>query len=226
MIQQVSYQILKGLIKAQQEYIKWSGGAFLSAFGPEHLATAYSFDFLKKIKPTPKYLVPEMLMETLRDDSGYDGYKTGRLYGNCDIAVYMKNQPTYVIELKRNSKINELTKDIDRITKLLKNKNCSIKAGFIGFIIESSKQINKKVDLQKILKDKINNILEDRKDVQRRDNLRADRRIDLRAKAPAKPARDNSWKMGDMASFSFDREMERREGCHRRGSRPPTRTSS
>jgi hypothetical protein len=164
MIQQVSYQILKGLIKAQQEYIKWSGGAFLSAFGPEHLATAYSFDFLKKIKPTPKYLVPEMLMETLRDDSGYDGYKTGRLYGNCDIAVYMKNQPTYVIELKRNSKINELTKDIDRITKLLKNKNCSIKAGFIGFIIESSKQINKKVDLQKILKDKINNILEDRKD--------------------------------------------------------------
>jgi hypothetical protein len=61
--------------------------------------------------------------------------------------------------------------------------------------------------------------------VQRRDNLRADRRIDLRVEEAAM-GREGSWITGDVSSFCFIRGMERREGWHRRGFRAPTRTLS
>jgi hypothetical protein len=62
--------------------------------------------------------------------------------------------------------------------------------------------------------------------VQRRDNLRADRRIDLRVGAAVKASPEGSPKREDVASFSFICEMERREECHRRDLRPPTGISS
>lgn len=62
--------------------------------------------------------------------------------------------------------------------------------------------------------------------VQRRDNLRADRRIDLRVGAAVKASPEGSPKREDVAFFRFICEMERREECHRRGLRPPTRILS
>jgi len=62
--------------------------------------------------------------------------------------------------------------------------------------------------------------------VQRRDNLRADRRIDLRVGTAVKASPEGSPKGEDVAFFSFICEMERREECHRRDLRPPTRILS
>ena len=62
--------------------------------------------------------------------------------------------------------------------------------------------------------------------VQRRDNLRADRRIDLRVGTAVKASPEGSPKREDVAFFSFICEMERREECHRRDLRPATRILS
>jgi hypothetical protein len=63
-------------------------------------------------------------------------------------------------------------------------------------------------------------------DVQRRDILQADRRIDLQVGAAAKAPLEGSPKEEDVTFFSFICEMERREECHRRGLRPAPRILS
>lgn len=129
-IAEIARSALKGIVKAQKEYEKWSGGEWLWC-APEYFSTVFVAQEIAKLDGS-KYVTVENGARSAIDDAGAMG--RGRLHskiranGRFDMLVWWADEtPRAPIEVKRQvAGIEKIRADLQRIEKVLhRNKAAS-----------------------------------------------------------------------------------------------------
>lgn len=130
---------LNGIVKAQREYEKWSGGEWLWC-APEYIATAFVAQEIFKLDGT-KYVTVEHGANAAISDAGARG--RGKLHhkiranGRFDILLWWADEtPRAPIEVKRHVRsVEKIKADLQRIGTVINRskQNSSFQFGMVIF---------------------------------------------------------------------------------------------
>lgn len=144
-IAEIAKGALKGIVKAQKEYEKWSGGEWLWC-APEYFSTIFVAQEIAKLEGS-KYVTVENGARSAIDDAGAMG--RGRLHskiranGRFDILLWWADEtPRAPIEVKcQVAGIDKIKADLQRIEKVLhRNKaDSSFQFGMVVFYTSCKK---------------------------------------------------------------------------------------
>ena len=132
-------KILDAIVKAQKDYVEWSGGYWLWN-APEYMLNIYIAQKITGIDGVP-YLTLESGMKSAMDDAGATGKSKldGKIRpeGRCDILLWWADEtPRAVIEVKNQiSSVDAIKADLERISGTLqRNKeNSSFECGVMAY---------------------------------------------------------------------------------------------
>lgn len=140
-LETIQNSCLKGIEKSFFEYQEWSNERLWRAH--EYLLTVNIAKVLWKADGKKYITIEDKIKETLKNSkvkkSKRTNDKISRLNGQADIILWSKEngRPKGIIEVKhRVKRFNNLKKDIDRITDVLKQKS-TIEFGISTFFIEN-----------------------------------------------------------------------------------------
>lgn len=130
---------LNGIVKAQREYEKWSGGEWLWC-APEYIATAFVAQEIFKLDGS-KYVTVEHGANVAISDAGARGrgklHRKIRANGRFDILLWWADEtPRAPIEVKRHVRsVEKITADLQRIGTVINRskQNSSFQFGMVIF---------------------------------------------------------------------------------------------
>jgi hypothetical protein len=163
-ISKIHDAIVLGIEKAQQNYIKWSGGDWLS-WAPEYIQTCYIAEKLDELEGS-KYVTLESGVKYTLSTAG--AWKKGRLSnrtrpdGRFDIIVWRGNEyPRAIIEVKRSVyTYRKVDSDINRIHDVLKKNYSGSSLQFGALAFYSDAKDNSRNNGRDILENRINLIFQ------------------------------------------------------------------
>lgn len=160
---------LNGIIKAQREYEKWSGGEWL-LYAPEYIATVFVAQEISKLDGS-KYVTVENGANAAIEDAGARG--RGKLHhkiranGRFDILLWWADEtPRAPIEVKcQVTRIENIKADLQRIEKVVhrSKEDSSFQFGMVVFY--SSCKKGKGFSAKEILSKRLENISADCKEL-------------------------------------------------------------
>ena len=129
---------LNALLRTQKNYASWTEG-WLLCKAPEYLLTVYVAEAIYK-KYGRGAVSLEAPVQYLRYWAWEGGERRGgnfkRSNGRCDVVLWNRNnkhRPEGIIEIKSNSSRKGITRDIERICKLLSRKTNSLRFGLVVY---------------------------------------------------------------------------------------------
>lgn len=160
---------LNGIVKAQREYEKWSGGEWLWC-APEYIATVFVAQEIAKLDGS-KYVTVENGAKAAIEDAGARG--RGKLHhkiranGRFDILLWWADEtPRAPIEVKcQVTRIENIKADLQRIEKVVhrSKEDSSFQFGMVVFY--SSCKEGKGFSAKEILSKRLENISADCKEL-------------------------------------------------------------
>ncbi|WP_421705334.1 hypothetical protein [Alloalcanivorax xenomutans] len=134
--------VVLGISNAQYDYEKLSGGDWVW-MAAEYWITTYVAKEIEKIPGKKLVTIESSVKKTIKDAGGSRvGRPAGaaRLGGRFDLVLwYASGYPRAVIEIKSQSSIDAVLKDVDRIQSVLKRRSSlsTLKFGIIGYYFSS-----------------------------------------------------------------------------------------
>lgn len=164
-IAEIAKGALKGIIRAQKEYKKWSGGEWLWC-APEYFSTVFVAQEIAKLEGS-KYVTVENCARSAIDDAGAMG--RGRLHskiranGRFDILVWWADEtPRAPIEVKcQVASVGKIKTDLHRIEKVLYRNKAASSFQFGMVVFYTSCRDGKGVSAKDKLVKRIENIKSD-----------------------------------------------------------------
>lgn len=162
----IARSALKGIIRAQKEYEKWSGGEWLWC-APEYFSTVFVAQEIAKLEGS-KYVTVENGAKSAIDDAGAMG--RGRLHGKIrangrfDILLWWAadETPRAPIEVKcQVAGIGKIKTDLQRIEKVLHRNNAASSFQFGMVVFYTSCRDGKGISAQDKLAKRIEGIKSD-----------------------------------------------------------------
>ena len=162
-------KILEGIVQAQRDYSRWTGGDWLWN-APEYMLSTYIAQKISKIDGA-KYLTLENSAKSAIEDAGARG--KGRLHskiranGRFDILLWWGSyEPRAVIEVKNQiGSVESIRDDLLRIKEVLKRNrsDSSFQFGVVAYYTSTrdSKDFSAKERIEK----RVDNIFKDARDI-------------------------------------------------------------
>lgn len=157
-------KILAGIIKAQEEYLKWENVSV--SHGPEYLLTV---NIAKELATLGDNFKPslEINVKNVAQDAGITSrlsHSKRCITGRGDIVIYKNEIPFGIIEVKNGVyRLDKIKNDIERIDYLVSKQKSktSWKFGIIAFLIDIDLLVKENQDIVQKLKNKISNLFEE-----------------------------------------------------------------
>ncbi|MEH6708583.1 MAG: hypothetical protein V7667_11485 [Alloalcanivorax venustensis] len=134
--------VVLGISNAQYDYEKLSGGDWVW-MAAEYWITTYVAKEIGKIPGAKLVTIESSAKQTMKDAGGSRvgrPARAARLGGRFDLLLWYANgYPRAVIEIKSQSSIDAVLKDVDRIQSVLKGRSSSstLNFGIIGYYFSS-----------------------------------------------------------------------------------------